>query len=194
MIIHGRLEDLKDVFVSKTNSRNDKFSDLIKELPEYQDGRYRFLLSNLVNIRNNVEHNCPAYRCSKSSNNEIRKMSDVEYKNRFENEILNDAFQNNLDKNRYSFFEVIVYMMKAINYYLSSQKLNDFYTQLLMTIEKEKYCLVKTGEKKVERVRCWSEEKRKQYEGFEVNKRDIVKKIAGKWHEDVCLARNFLKK
>lgn len=194
MIIHRHLEDFKDVFVNKTNSRNDKFSDLIKELPEYQDGRHKFLLSNLVNIRNGIEHNCPAYRCSKSSNNEIRKMSEAGYKNRFENEILTDSFQDNLDKNRYSFFEVIVYMMKAIDYYLSRQKLNDFYTQLLMTIEKEKYCLVKTGENKVEKVRCWNEEKRKQYEGSEINKRDIVKKIAGKWHQDVCLARNFLKK
>jgi hypothetical protein len=120
-------------------------------------------------------------------------MSEVEYKNRFENEILNDSFQNNLDKNRYSFFEVIVYMMKAIDYYLSSQKLNDFYTQLLMTIEKEKYCLVKTGDNKIVKVKCWSEENRQQYEGSEINKRDIVKKIAGKWHEDVCLARKFLK-
>jgi hypothetical protein len=193
MIIHKHLEDLKDVFVNKTSSRRDTFSKLVEELPEYQDGRCGFLLSNLVNIRNNVEHNCPAYRCSKFSNAEIRKMSEVEYKNRFENEILKDTFQNNLDKNRYSFFEVIFYMMKAIDYYLSSQKLNGFYTQLLMTIEKEKYCLVKTGENKVEKVRCWSEEKRKQYEGSEVNKRDIVKKIAGKWNEDVCLARNFLK-
>jgi hypothetical protein len=194
LIIHRHLEDLKDIFVNKMNSRSDTFTKLVQPLPEYQDGRHKFLLSNLINIRNGVEHNCPAYRCSKSSNTEIRKMSEVEYKNRFENEILKDASQNNLDKNRYSFFEVIVYMMKAIDYYLNSQKLNDFYTQLMMTIEKEKYCLVKTGENKVEKVTNWNEEKRKQYEGFEVNKRDIVKKIAGKWHEDVCLARNFLKK
>jgi len=194
LIIHRHLEDFKDVFVSKTNSRNDILSKLVKELPEYQDGRQKFLLSNLVNIRNGVEHNCPAYRCSKSNNTEIREMSEVEYKNHFENEILKDAFQENLDKNRCSFFEVIVYMMKAIDHYLSSQKLNDFYTQLLMTIEKEKYCLVKTGDNKVEKIKCWSEEKRKQYEASEVNKRDIIKKIAGKWHEDVRMARNFLKK
>ena len=35
LIIHRHLEDFKDVFVNKTNSRNDKFSDLIKELPHY---------------------------------------------------------------------------------------------------------------------------------------------------------------
>lgn len=194
LIIHRRLEDLKDIFVSKTNSRDDTFSKLIRKLPKYQNGNQKFLLSNLINIRNSVEHNCPAYKCSKFKNEDIKNMPVAEYKTKFEKEILNDTSQKQLEEKQYSFFEVVIFMMKAIHCYLSRQKLNDFYTQLLMTIEKEKYCLVKTGENPPERVRCWNEEKRKQYEGSEVNKRDIVKKIAGKWHKDVCLARNFLKK
>ena len=194
LIIHRHLEDLKDIFISKTNSRDDKFSQLIQKLPEYQNGNHKFLLSNLINIRNGVEHNCPAYKCSKFNNKDIKNMPPTEYKTKFENEILNDTFRNRLDEKQYSFFEVVVFMMKAIHFYLSSQKLNDFYTQLLMTIEKEKYCLVKTAESKPKKITSWNKEKRAKYADSEIDKRRIVKKIADKWEKDVCLAINFLKK
>ncbi len=189
LIINRQIEKLRTVFIAETKVQSDKFKNLIESLPKYSaDDKSKFFLSNLVNIRNAIEHNSPAYNCSKAKNDYIKTMSGSDYQNYF-NQIFGDGTITQA-ADKYSFFEVICFMMKAIRDYLGKQELNNFYTQLIMTIEQEKYNFVK-GQGK---IHSWKNENGQKYDKDKINYRRVVKKAAGQWHKDICQAINLLKK
>jgi len=194
MIAHRYLERLRGEFINRVNNQGDDFRELVEALPEYQEEDKKFLLDNLINIRNAVEHNVAIYCCSKSygKNTAITAKTEKQYKEKFAEAIADGEFDFRVEK--YCLFEVIACMMKAMQFYLNHNELNSFYTQLRGVLEAENYCKVKLGANQIAKVTNWSEETRQKYKGYEIDKRKKVKKVAGQWCKDVDKAKKGLKK